>query len=340
MTADELSNFVVNIYRGVLRRDASREEIEYWTWRLNTDLRPTRMVEEFLQSEEFRRQSPQTFVPAGHFYSPIVDPAEAGRHLTELELAGIPDHIPGVNLDRQQMVQTWMRLLPFVQTIPFRAAPGGSFRYGFVNPAYSWGDATILHAMLRLYRPQRIIEIGSGWSSVCIADTLKHFLDTACEVTFIEPAPQLLRELLGSECAGERLRILESRVQDVSLDLFDSLQTRDILFIDSTHVLKTGSDVCRELCEILPRLAPGVLVHFHDMFWPFEYPRKWVVEENRSWNELYAVRLMLTNTRTWKVLMFNHYMAQLERELIEKTHPDFLKNPGGALWIEKQEAST
>jgi hypothetical protein len=67
----------------------------------------------------------------------------------------------------------------------------------------------------------------------------------------------------------------------------------NVLFIDSTHVLRTGSDVCFELFEILPRLSPGVLVHIHDMFWPFEYPRSWVVEENRSWNELYAVRAFL-----------------------------------------------
>jgi predicted O-methyltransferase YrrM len=201
---------------------------------------------------------------------------------------------------------------------------------------YSWGDGCILHSMLRNYRPRKIIEIGSGWSSACIADTAEHFLDNSCDITFVEPFPQVLRELLGASAQSGRTRLLEARVQDVPLDLFDSLGAGDFLFIDSTHVLRTGSDVCRELCEILPRLAPGVIVHFHDMFWPFEYPRKWVVEENRSWNELYAVRLMLTNNQNWKVIMFNHYMAQFERELIEKTWPAFYKNPGGALWIEKQ----
>ncbi len=104
----------------------------------------------------------------------------------------------------------------------------------------------------------------------------------------------------------------------------------------STHVLRTGSDVCYELFEMLPRLAPGVLVHFHDMFWPFECSRIWVVEENRSWNELYAVRAFLTDNAHWRVVMFNDYMARLERDLVENTYPTFYRNSGGALWIQKQ----
>jgi len=91
--------------------------------------------------------------------------------------------------------------------------------------------------------------------------------------------------------------------------------------------------VCFELFEILPRLSSGVLVHFHDMFWPFEYPRTWVVDENRSWNELYGVRALLTDNDAWRVLLFNDYLARLERPMIESTYPQFLRNSGGALWL-------
>ena len=82
--------------------------------------------------------------------------------------------------------------------------------------------------------------------------------------------------------AASRVRVFEKPVQQVPLSIFDALQAGDILFIDFTHVLRTGGDVCFELFEILPRLSRGVLVHFHDMFWPFEYPRSWSVDENRS----------------------------------------------------------
>lgn len=320
----------------MLRRDADENEIQYWAQRLGSDLSVSRLVKVFLESEEFRKHLTKPFAAPGHFYSPIVDAVEADKYLRELESQGTPESLPGIELDREAMVRTWRQLLPFMQSLPFAERPGSGFRYGFVNPYYSWGDGSILHAMIRLHRPQRIIEIGSGWSSACIADTAKHFLDGNCELTFIEPYPERLREVLGTNLAEERIRALEYKVQDVPLEVFDALQTHDILFIDSTHVLKTGSDVCRELCEILPRLAAGVLVHFHDMFWPFEYPKAWVVDENRSWNELYAVRVLLAHSRNWHVVLFNQYMAKLERRLIETTYPHFYKNPGGALWIERR----
>ena len=132
------------------------------------------------------------------------------------------------------------------------------------------------------------------------------------------------------------MRILQHGVQQAPLALFNELEEGDILFIDSTHVLRTGSDVYFELFEVLPNLAKGVLVHFHDMFWPFEYPREWVIDENRSWNELYAVRAFLTHNHDWKILMFSDYMAVFERPLIETTYPAFLRNSGGALWLQRQ----
>ena len=131
------------------------------------------------------------------------------------------------------------------------------------------------------------------------------------------------------------VEILESRVQDVPLSTFAALEPGDLLFIDSTHVLRTASDVCLELLEILPRLPSGVLVHIHDVFWPFEYPRDWVLDENRSWNELYALRAFLIGNREWRVLMFNHYFVQVERARIAASYPEFLNNPGGALWLQR-----
>jgi hypothetical protein len=222
-----------------------------------------------------------------------------------------------------------------MKSAPFGETPGNGLRYSFVNPAYSWGDGSILHAMLRLYQPNRYIEVGSGWSSVCALDTMALYSPGKCDFTFIEPYPQLLTNLMGDREPLNRIQILESAVQQVPGSVFEALQSGDILFIDSTHVLRTGSDVCYELFEILPRLASGVLVHFHDIFWPFEYSWDWVVEDNRSWNELYAVRCFLANNSAWTVVMFNDYLARFDRQLIEDTYPTFYKNSGGALWLQK-----
>jgi len=272
------------------------------------------------------------FVPPGHFYSPIVDPEEAEQHLANLESKGATLSLPGIKIDRKEMISEWHSLLPFLTTIPFSAERTDSHRYAFVNDAYSWGDGSILHAMIRKYRPKRIIEVGSGWSSVCIIDTIESYLDNECETTFIEPYPQLLKDLMKT--TSIRIKILENKVQSVPLSVFDELKAGDILFIDSTHLLRTGSDVCFELFEVLPKLAQGVIVHFHDIFWPFEYPKQWAVNDNRSWNELYAIRAYLMNNDDWRIIFFNDYFVKVERELIDRAYPNFLKNSGGALWLE------
>ncbi|HEY9217013.1 MAG TPA: class I SAM-dependent methyltransferase [Phenylobacterium sp.] len=269
------------------------------------------------------------FVVPGHHYSPIADPAEAQRHLDRLALEGPLESVPGVAIDRDAMRSLWAELVPLMADAPFPEQPQAGGAYHLDNPSFAWGDGLVLHAMLRRFGPRRVIEVGSGYSSACMLATLPG----EAEFTFIEPHPRLLRELLGAEL--DRHVLKASPVQDCPLELFAQLQDGDLLFIDSTHVLKTGSDVWYELFRVLPALAPGVLIHLHDIFWPFEYPRHWVVGANQSWNELYALHAFLMSNADYQVLMFNDYFAQLERPLIEATLPRFLTNPGGSIWLRK-----
>lgn len=275
----------------------------------------------------------KVFVPPGHFYSPIVDPQDASLHLRNLAKSTLCQ-LPGLSIDHAGMVRTWNEMTPFLRTAPFASEAKPGLRYRYENPAYSWADGGVLHAMLRLTKPRRVIEVGCGWSSACTLDTIDAHLAGQCAVTFIEPYPELLREVVGPISAN--CEIIPTRIQDVSLDQFAELQSDDILFIDSTHVLKTGSDVCYAILDILPRLSRGVLVHFHDIFWPFEYPREWVIDENRSWNELYALRAFLTDNANWEIVFFNDYFRRFELELIAETWPDFLNNSGGALWLRRK----
>ncbi len=335
----EAQRFLRAVYRTVLRREPDTAGLTTWTQRMMAGTTHAEVVELFHASEEYSQLSNPAantpfFVPPGHFYSPIVNVAEADRHLAKLRSRPLPRDLPDTSIDPDAVVRTWNELLPFMTSAPFAEHPTAGTRYGFENPSYSWGDGSVLHAMLRRYRPKKVIEIGSGHSSACTLDTVDRYLNGNCELTFIEPYPELLLNLFGE--AASRVRILGQGVQQTPLELFSELGEGDILFIDSTHVLRTGSDVCFELFEVLPRLAKGVLVHFHDMFWPFEYPRPWVVDENRSWNEIYAVRAFLTNNSAWQVLMFNDYLAVFERDMIEATYPAFLRNTGGALWIQRQ----
>lgn len=328
----EATRLVSAFYRGILRREPDAEGLNHYVTALMRGKSATAVAETFIASEEFKNHgATKLFAPPGHFYSPIVDVDEARAHLARMDQA--PAQIPGITIDKAAMLKEWHALLPYLATILFPEKKTTSTRYAFDNPSYSWGDGSVLHAMLRRYKPRRLIEVGSGWSSACAIDTIEQFLDGKCDVTFIEPYPRLLRELLGKTLVPTR--ILEMPVQNVPLTTFDSLEAGDFLFIDSTHILRTGSDVCCELFEILPRVSPGVFVHIHDMFWPFEYPTDWILEDNRSWNELYAVRAFLTDNAHWRIAFFNNYFAKVAASEIEATYPQFLKNAGGALWLER-----
>lgn len=327
----KLVRFIGVVYNVVLHRDPETAEIQRHGNELVRGLPPIDFLNNIVFSEE-RRGQPNLYVVPGHFYSPIVNPAELHHYLRGLPSAAAG--VPGVEIDRDAMIATWESLLPFLSTSPFSDAAAPGQHYGYENPAFGYGDGVVLQAMIRHRRPKRLIEVGSGHSSACTVDTVDRFLDGACELTFIEPHPKHLRAALGERAAG--LRIIESPVQRVSRDVFAELESGDVLFIDSTHVLRTGSDVCFELFEVLPRLASGVAVHFHDVFWPFEYPRSWILDDNRSWNELYALRAFLTDNERWRITFFSDYFAKIERERVERDLPRFAATSGASLWLERR----
>jgi hypothetical protein len=274
------------------------------------------------------------FVRPGHFYSPIVDVHEAARHLARSKrAAGAP--IEGIEIDRTRHLAFWDEIQPLLRELPFGPVPKAGLRYGFDNDAFGYGDGIMLYAILRHFRPRRLIEVGSGYSSACSLDTIERFLGGTVETTFIEPHPALLERFL-SPAERARSRVLAVPIQEVEPALFDQLEAGDVLFIDSTHVAKTGSDVVFELFEVLPRLRPGVLIHFHDIFDGFEYPAAWVLGDNRSWNELYILRAYLMYNRSFEVVFFNDFFARTCAEEIQKSCPLFQKNSGGSLWLRKR----
>ena len=186
--------------------------------------------------------------------------------------------------------------------------------------------------MIMHVRPKRIIEIGSGFSSAAMLDVNEQNYNNSIDITFIEPYPENLKQIIKS---GDRFTLLEKKVQDVDINIFKSLQANDILFIDSTHVAKTNSDVLFEIFEILPLLNKGVKIHFHDMFYPFEYPQDWVIEENRSWNEIYFLRSFLMFNNSFKIIAFNTFLQKDNIKWFEEHMPLCLKNTGGSCWLEK-----
>ncbi len=276
---------------------------------------------------------PSTWMPPGHFYSPIVDVAELARR----EHAVFnPDRSLGkIDLRAEAQLALLAVLSPHAAQLAFPQEASGAEGFYYQNPYFPPGDALVLASLLMHLRPKRFIEVGSGFSSALALAVDAQFLDQATQFTFIDPFPERLYSLLDP-ADQVRHRIFVTAVQDVPLHLFQELDSGDILFIDSTHVSKAGSDVHYEIFEILPSLRPGVYVHFHDIFYPFEYPRDWFFAENRSWNEIYLLRAYLTNNDDYEVILFNDFLGKNHAETFDHYLPGSMKNPGGSLWLRRR----
>lgn len=321
-------------YRSVLRRSPKPAEREQAASKLTRGQTLADLLVWLLACKEAERYKHRLFMPPGHFYSPIVDAAALAETFPSTRPAP-PATLRDVDIDIGAMTEFWSNsLAPILQSSPQPEKADGIHRYHFANPAYSYGDGAILRSMILLHRPRRIVEVGSGWSSACMLDTVLDEARLNTSMTFVEPNPALLKSVLRPD-DETRVTIHACGVQQAPLEIFEELEAGDILFIDSTHVVKTGSDVVYELTEILPRLKPGVLIHFHDIFYPFEYGYHWVVEQNRSWNEIYALRCFLAFNTAFEVVFFNDMFMQLRGELIARDYPQFLKNAGGAIWLRR-----
>jgi hypothetical protein len=327
----KLVDYVEVVYRSVLHRPPTLAEAEKHAQAMYGGQSPIEFFHGIAGSEE-RRGHAKVFAVPGSYQSPIANPAELQAYAAGLKSIG--PELPGIAIDRAAMIATWERLVPILTTFPFPAAQTDGFRYYYENFYFGWGDALLLYGMLRAHAPQRYIEIGSGFSSACAVDTIDRFLDGKCELTFIEPHPQRLLGMLGMRT--RTTRVFNMPVQGVALELFAELEAGDVLFIDSSHVMRTGSDVCFELLDVLPRLRSGVFVHIHDLHWPFDYPEEWILRQNRSYNEAYAVRAFLTDNPNWEIAFFNDYFARFEGPRVQQTFPQFSGNLGGSLWLRRR----
>ena len=270
----------------------------------------------------------KTFVPPGHFYSPI--PSIEEIKLKEDEIyTNIPLSIPGIELNIGEQIDLFQKFKEYYKELPFESHKKDNLRYFFENPSYSYSDAIFLYCMIRHTCPKKIIEVGSGHSSCVILDTNELFFDNSISCSFIEPYPQLLLSLI-KESDKNNVEIIEKNLQDVDLNKFSELSSGDILFIDSTHVSKINSDVNYVFFKILPHINNGVYIHFHDVFYPFEYPKEWIYE-GRAWNEAYLLRAFLQYNNTFKIQFFNTYLEYFYTDKFLSDMPLCMKNPGGSI---------
>lgn len=275
------------------------------------------------------------FVPPGHFHSPI--PSVDEIRLREERIFNVPDEIPAIDLNTDEQLRTLAAFAEYYKELPFSAEKTRGLRYCFENPMYSYSDGICLYSMMRHLRPKRIIEVGAGYSSCAMLDTNELFFDNSISLTMIEPHPQAFMSLLKRGDA-KRIELLTTQLQDVGLNEFSRLSANDILFVDSSHVSKVGSDVNYLIFEILPLLQRGVYVHFHDIFYPFEYPKHWICDLGIAWNEAYLLRSFLQYNTSFRIAFFNTYLANLFEKELREAMPLCFNNKGGSIWLRKEVA--
>lgn len=274
-------------------------------------------------------------IPPGHFYSPLPSLDEIRRNEGRL-FENITRTLPGVDFrESAQLGLIEEFATRYYPEMPFTADKTEGLRFYFDNPMYSYGDAISLYSMIRHLKPRRIVEIGSGFSSAVILDTNERFFDSKIETTFIEPYNERLLSLL-TEKDKATSSIVKMLAQDVNLNVFTELEANDILFIDSSHVGKIGSDVHRILFEILPSLKPGVHIHFHDIFLPLEYPASWVYA-GVAWNEAYLLRSFLQYNSAFEVVMGNSLLGHFHGPFMNEQMPLFMRNPGAGFWLRRKQ---
>ena len=282
-------------------------------------------------------QSHGFHVASVHYYQPIPD-----TRVLPLSLWNRVSDLPGVDIREEQQKQLLSEIVGRFKD-EYTAIPEGAstqeFHYYLGNVAFEAVDAEMLFGLIRLLKPRRMYEIGSGFSTLLTADALRRNRVDGYSCRFIAIDPDASAELEAK--LPRDVALWRVPVQEVSLDEFESLCENDILFIDSSHVCKIGSDVQFLFLEVLPRLRPGVVVHIHDIFLPLEYPRQWVLDEHRFWNEQYLLQTFLSFNTTFEVLWAGQWMHIKYPDLLMKAFPSYKAGVSvGSFWFRRRAVHT
>ena len=243
-----------------------------------------------------------------HFYDPLFNEQHLRKPLAE------PRALPGIDWHDQEQLALLGQFHYAAELTGLKTYQENDTTFHFNNQVFDAGDAESWYHMIRTFQPRRIIEIGSGYSTLmaikAIQQNKQEDQSYQCEHICIEPymAPWLEQTAVT---------VIRKKVEDVGFDLFTGLQPNDLVFIDSSHMIRPQGDVLFEYFELLPSLPPGVIVHIHDIFSPRDYLAEWIIEEKRLWNEQYLLEAFLMSNQEWKIIaalnfLHHNYYQQLK----------------------------
>jgi predicted O-methyltransferase YrrM len=264
-----------------------------------------------------------------HYYEPLFNPKYLTKPLSDIRSFPWLD----LNIREQLSILGNFQYVDELIRLPLNKSSESEFYYH--NESFGPGDAEYLYSVIRFYKPKRIVEIGCGNSTLVVLKALeqnkKENAMYRCAHTCIEPyeAPWL---------EGAGIHVIRNRVEHVDKQLFAELEAHDVLFIDSSHVIKPQGDVLYECLEVLPLLNTGVLVHFHDIYTPRDYPDTCLIDNVRFWNEQYLLEAILSANSKFRIIgalnyLKHNYYAELSSAMpVLKNEP--FREPA-SFWIMK-----
>jgi hypothetical protein len=212
-----------------------------------------------------------------------------------------------------------------------------SGRFWLANSFFSSVDSEILYAMIRHLNPKRIVEIGSGYSTLIMVQALavNAEVGATAHIRCIDPFP---RDFIGQLAGRGQIELIREPIERAFLHALDDLSPGDVLFIDSSHALRTGGDVYWAFLEIIPRLCPGCYIHVHDIFLPHDYPRKWVLDNHWFWNEQYLLQGFLAFNTEFEVVLALAWLHYLHSDRLIRSIPSY--DPAtvlpGSFWMRRR----
>jgi len=263
-----------------------------------------------------------------HYYEPWVDASMLDQPLAQ------DRELPGLDLDVDGQLRTLKTLTYADELLELEDPPGTPLGYHFGNNMFEQGDSELLYSLIRRRRPGRIYEIGSGNSTLvarkAIEANRQEDLGYSCEHVCVEPYEREWLESTGT-------KIIRERAEKLGAEFFATLGEGDLLFIDSSHVIRPQGDVLFEYLELLPSLRPGVLVHVHDVFTPKDYPEEWVLGVHRFWNEQYLLEAFLTNTSEWRVVAAANFLKHHHFEEFRAACPNLRpEHEPGSFYLQRR----
>jgi predicted O-methyltransferase YrrM len=242
-------------------------------------------------------------------------------------IIGPKRNLPGINFNIDKQIEF---LQQFSYTDEFKTFLNKDFYFG--NGSFENGDAEYLYNFIRVKKPNKIIEVGCGFSTLIIQNAIKkNFDENNIKTEHICIEPYENEHLSNFDLTFKKLKI-----EKVNLDFFKTLSENDFLFIDSSHIIRPNGDVLYEFLEILPTLNRGVYVHVHDIFTPYDYPKDWILEKVRFWNEQYLLEAFLTNNNEWEIIGSLYYLKRNHFGILQR-YCKYVQNENspGSIYLKK-----